>query len=291
MGVPRRTGRGTARLAVIAIVVAVVGGVLAVGSGASQRFLSSSFGPNPGGHGRSPALAARQRFRADQAAGARTSHALRGFTLSYCSDFSGRAVPRGWFKFDGVPGGDPSGFFTRSHVSVAHGRLLIMVASRGKDASKWASGGICHCGLPRLYGAYFVRSRVTGAGPDEIDLLWPVAHVWPPEIDFNESQAHTTTTTWSVHFDGHNDVVHGGTHVNLLRWHTFGVIWAPDSIRFLIDGREWGAVTRRGAIPHQPMTLDIQNQTFCGRGTECPTRPVTMQVDWVAEFAYHRPAR
>jgi hypothetical protein len=37
------------------------------------------------------------------------------------------------------------------------------------------------------------------------------------------------------------------------------------------------------------MTLDIQNQTFCGRGTECPTRPVTMQVDWVAEYALKTP--
>jgi hypothetical protein len=185
-------------------------------------------------------------------------------------------------RFSGVPKGDPSGLFARSHVVVGTGHLAIKVARRRGRA--WATGGICHCGTPRLYGAFFVRSRVTGGGPDEIDLLWPVARVWPPEIDFNESGAQTQSSTWSVHY-GDNTVVHGSTLVDLLAWHTWGVIWTAHSLRFVLDGRLWGAVLRGSAIPHQPMTLDIQNQTFCGRGTECPARPVTMQVRWVAEYA------
>ena len=215
------------------------------------------------------------------------SNLLHAFALSYCTDFGGPGIPDGWFKFSGVPGGDPSGLFARSHVSVARGHLSINV-TKGRG-NGWATGGICHCGLPRLYGAFFVRSRVTGAGPDEIDLLLPVAHVWPPEIDFNESAAQTRSTTWSVHYGGNDTVVHGSTGTNLLGWHTWGVIWTARSIRFLVDGHVWGAVTKRSEIPHQPMTLDIQNQTFCGRGTECPTRPVTMQVDWVAEYALKTP--
>jgi hypothetical protein len=208
---------------------------------------------------------------------------LRGFTLSYCTDFPGRGIPPGWFKFSGVPAGDPSGLFVGSHVAVSGGQLSIKVTKH--HGSQWATGGICHCGLPRLYGAFFVRSRVTGAGPDEIDLLWPVARVWPPEIDFNESSAHTGTTNWSVHYGGTHSVVHGGTRINLTRWHTWGVIWTAHFVRFLVDGHPWGAVTKSSEIPHQPMTLDIQNQTFCGRGTECPARPVEMQIDWVAEYA------
>jgi len=211
---------------------------------------------------------------------------LGDFTLSYCTRFDGSGIPPGWSTFSGVPGGDPSGLFVRSHVAVAGGHLLIRVAKRERPHSGWATGGICHCGSPRLYGAFFVRSRVSGAGPDEIDLLWPVAHVWPPEIDFNESAAQTRSTTWTVHFGGTDHAVHGATSIDLLRWHTWGVIWTPRIVRFLVDGRPWGAVTSGSEIPHQPMTLDIQNQTFCGRGTECPSRPVTMQVAWVAEYAF-----
>jgi hypothetical protein len=211
------------------------------------------------------------------------THLLGGFTLSYCTDFPGRSIPPGWFKFSGVPGGDPSGLFARSHVAVSGGELSIKVMKH--PGSRWSSGGICHCGLPRLYGAFFVRSRVTGSGPDEIDLLWPVAHLWPPEVDFNESNAHTGTTTWSVHFGGTDSEVHGAARIDLLRWHTWGVLWTAQSIRFLVDGRLWGAVTKSSEIPHQPMTLDVQNQTFCGRGTECPAHPVAMQIDWVAEYA------
>ena len=195
-------------------------------------------------------------------------------------------MPPGWFKFSGVPEGDPSGLFVRSHVSVSGGHLSLTVTRRPHHPSTWASAGICHCGRPRRYGAFFVRSRVTGGGPDEIDLLWPAARVWPPEVDFNESVAHTGSSTWSVHYGGTDHVVHGATRIDLLLWHTWGVIWAPSFIRFLVDGHPWGAVTSRSQIPHQPMTLDIQNQTFCGRGTECPKRPVTMQVDWVAEYAF-----
>ena len=164
------------------------------------------------------------------------------------------------------------------------------VRSAAKNNVRSGSAGICHCGLPRRYGAFFVHSRVTGSGPDEINLLWPVAHVWPPEIDFNESVAQSRSTTWSVHYGRTDTVVHGAKNVNLLRWHTWGVVWTPSYIRFLVDGHPWGAVTTRSRIPHQPMTLDIQNQTFCGRGTECPRAPVTMLVDWVAEYAM-KPAR
>jgi hypothetical protein len=215
-------------------------------------------------------------------AAAPPSKLLRAFTLSYCNDFQGPRIPAGWFRFSGVPAGDPSGFFARSHVAITSGHLSIRVTRRRGRA--WATGGICHCGTPRLYGAFFVRSRVTGAGPDEIDLLWPVARVWPPEIDFNESGAQTGSTTWSVHYGGDDEVVHGATQIDLLRWHTWGVIWTVHSLRFLVDGRLWGAVVRPSEIPHQPMTLDIQSQTFCGRGTECPAHPVTMQVRWVAEY-------
>ena len=88
---------------------------------------------------------------------------LRGYALVYCEDFRGSQLPRGWFKFDGVPGGDPSGMFLPSHVKVAGGLLRLNTYRDAEANHNWATGGVCQCGLARTYGAYFVRSRGTSA--------------------------------------------------------------------------------------------------------------------------------
>ena len=93
-----------------------------------------------------------------------------------------------------------------------------------------------------------------------------------------------------MHYGGNDTVVHGSTGTNLLGWHTWGVIWTARSIRFLVDGHVWGAVTKRSEIPHQPMTLDIDQQTRCNvpaSWAACPKHEATLQVNWVAEY---RPA-
>jgi|GEM_PF-4689823 len=32
------------------------------------------------------------------------------------------------------------------------------------------------------------------------------------------------------------------------------------------------------------MTLDFEQRILCAFGKECPTVPIAMQVDWVAEY-------
>lgn len=208
-----------------------------------------------------------------------------GYSLSYCTDFTGTALPGGWGKFDGVPQGDPSGRFDPSHVVVGNGMLSLNVARDPAHGNVWATGGVCHCANALTYGAYFVRSRVTGGGVDETELLWPTAPVWPPEVDFNETSQTTTFTHWYDHFNPNNSQAARKRHINLLQWHTWGLVWTPLSLTFLVDGAVWGVVTAAYQIPHQAMTLDLQQQTWCGIAPECPTKPVSMQVDWVSEFA------
>jgi hypothetical protein len=47
----------------------------------------------------------------------------------------------------------------------------------------------------------------------------------------------------------------------------------------------WGTVNTAAAIPNQAMTLDIDQESWCGRGWDCPTGPDSMLVDWAAEYA------
>lgn len=153
--------------------------------------------------------------------------------------------------------------------------------------NEWVTGGLCQCGSSQTYGAYFVRSRVTGAGPTAVELLWPTVG-WPPEIDFNETGGDTSGTTatniWALDSSGDKDQAQVNLNVNMTAWNTFGVIWTPTSLTYTVNGQVWGTFTNASEIPSQPMTLDLQQQTWCSSGWACPTAPQSMQIAWVAEY-------
>jgi len=213
------------------------------------------------------------------------AHWMRGYARTYCTDFLGGDLPNGWGRFSGVPAGDHTGMFDPSHVVVAGGVLSLNTTRDAANHGRWATGGVCQCGVKRTYGIYLVRSRLTGPGDDEVLMLWPVAHVWPPEIDFNETGQPVTKTAWYVHFRSAEGRIARTLHINLMKWHTWGVRWSPRRITFTVDGRVWGMVRSPSAIPHERMTLDMSQQTWCGIAPECPRRPVSMQIDWVTEYA------
>jgi hypothetical protein len=212
------------------------------------------------------------------------SNALAGYSLSYENDFNGTTLPSGWYVFTGVPGGDPGGQFGASHVVVGSGLLQLNTFKDLAFNDKWVNGGLCQCGLSQTYGAYFVRSRITGLGPNEAEVLWPKANVWPPEIDFNETGGDVVDTSSTVHFGSSNQIDQRHLAINMTYWHTWGVIWTPTAITYIVDGKVWGKITVASEIPNQPMTLDFEQRSRCTTGSQCPTAPVSMKIDWVAEY-------
>jgi beta-glucanase (GH16 family) len=72
----------------------------------------------------------------------------------------------------------------------------------------------------------------------------------------------------------------------MTQWHTWGVVWTPTSITYTVDGHAWNSFTNASEVPDVPMTLDLQQQTWCGAtpAWACPSTPQSMQVDWVAEY-------
>jgi len=209
---------------------------------------------------------------------------MPGYRLSYENDFTGTTLPPGWDVFTGVPGGDPGGHFGNAHVVVSGGLLQLNTWEDPMYQDRWVTGGLCQCDLARTYGAYFVRSRVTGLGPNEVELLWPATNAWPPEIDFNETGGALSSTTSSDHFGATNIIVHRGVTIDMTQWHTWGVIWTPNSIIYTVDGQRWGAVTVPSDVPRIRMTLDLEQVAMCSQARLCPIVPVSMLVDWVAEY-------
>ncbi|MGA2306290.1 MAG: glycoside hydrolase family 16 protein [Acidimicrobiales bacterium] len=218
-----------------------------------------------------------------------TATALVGYAETYVNDFLGTSLPSGWETFTGVPGNDPQGQFGSAHVTVNGGLLRLNTWRDPAYNNEWVTGGLCQCGFSQTYGAYFVRSRVTGAGPTEVELLWPTSNTWPPEIDFNESGSVTKSTSATLHYGTSDHLDQRTLMIDGTHWHTWGVIWTPTSITYTVDGRAWGRVTKSAEIPDQPMELHIQQQTECSLSYECPTAPESMYVDWVAEFTPNAP--
>jgi hypothetical protein len=212
-------------------------------------------------------------------------NALKGYVRIYVNDFLGTKVPSGWDVFTGQPGGDPGGQFASSHVVVSGGMLELNAWKDPKYGDNWVTGGLSDYAESQTYGAYFVRSRVTGAGPNEVELLWPLSNVWPPEIDFNESGGSLSSTGATVHFTSANSIAQRTEITNQSEWHTWGVVWTPKKILFILDGEVWGSINVAYAIPDVPMTLDLEQRAECELGRQCPTQPVSMLVDWVAEYS------
>lgn len=212
------------------------------------------------------------------------ANAMPGYTLRYVTDFPGTSLPAGWEVFTGIPGGDPGGQFGKAHVTVGHGMLELNTWKDAQYGDKWVTGGLSQYAVSLTYGAYFIRSRVTGVGPNEVQLLWPANNTWPPEIDFNESGRGDTTTTATVHWGKLNEIEQHSIRVDLTEWHTWGVVWTSKSIIFVVDGHAWAEVAEPAAIPHEAMNLDLEQRAMCSLGFDCPTAPESMQVDWIAEY-------
>ena len=211
--------------------------------------------------------------------------ALSGYTQSYVTDFDGSSLPSGWDPFSGNPGGDPGGQWATSHVTVSGGMLNLNTWKDPAYGDEWVTGGLSQSGVANTYGAYFVRSRVTGPGPSQVELLWPATNEWPPEIDFNETSGIVNATTATLHWSSANRQDQRAlSDIDMTQWHTWGVIWTPTSVTYTVDGREWGSVHVASEISDVPMTLDLTQQTWCSSFWACPTAPQTMEVDWVAEY-------
>jgi outer membrane protein OmpA-like peptidoglycan-associated protein len=212
-----------------------------------------------------------------------------GYVETYENDFTGTTIPSGWSTFGGTDtiDEDTGEQFAPSHDVVGNGVLSLNTFEDPAFNNEWVTGGICRCQESDVYGAFFVRSKQTGAGPTGVDLLWPTSNTWPPEIDFNETVGVTTGTTATIIWGdagGQRQQTQVSLNIDMTQWHTWGVIWTPTSILYTVDGTVWGQFDVPSEIPTVPMNLHIQTQTWCVFNYACPTSPESTLVDWVAEY-------
>lgn len=209
-------------------------------------------------------------------------------------DFHGGLAPH-WTAYQGRPACCAETDWDSGQVSEHDGRMTLTSVRR---AGGWVTGGVSAAGWPaavRTYGKYIARVRVDrGSGISAVALLWPQSGQWPPELDYYELSGvdgDRTSETATDHRAGDNAQLRSTFHGDLTQWHTVGLIWLPNEIRYFVDGHQTGQVTDPSYIPHQPMWPAFQMQVGAtgqydaGQVSGAETGPVTMQISGFAVYA------
>jgi Glycosyl hydrolases family 16 len=218
---------------------------------------------------------------------------LPGWHMTYAQDFNGSSVPADWGAYSGEPGGDQYGWWDPSNLTVGGGELHFL-GRYDSSAGRYSTAGVSFGGRDQTYGMYMVRLKGDsnpGTAISDIALLWPVANVWPPEIDFYEDSGGSRSSMSATLHPGPNGddccQIQHSLSLDFTQWHTIGVAWTPSSITYIVDGNIWATVTSSsldsGAHwPAQPMEFDLQAQNLQARYPDGPTENMT--VDWMVEY-------
>lgn len=182
-------------------------------------------------------------------------------------------------------------------------------AARGKAAlpegATYTSGLITtQASFAQMYGYFEMRARLpAGRGFWPAFWLLPTDLSWPPEIDVMEVLGHEPTTLYvTAHYvesgrrktDGvcSADCGKAGIPVTVpdtsRAFHTYGVSWRPDAIRWYFDGVEvFNTPTPAGM--HQPMY--ILANLAAGKPGSWPgpadgTSSATMLIDYIRAYQF-----
>lgn len=141
----------------------------------------------------------------------------------------------------------------------------------------------------QLYGYFEIRVKWSpGKGLWPAFWLLPTDGTWPPEIDVMEALGHQRRTVYhSVHSKQTGVAVGDTTPVSVATYtsdfHTYGVLWKADEIRFYVDGVQT-AVKPTPADAHKPMYLLVNlavGGVWPGDPDATTPFPATMTVDYV----------
>jgi len=226
---------------------------------------------------------------------------LAGWKQVFRDDFGGTRLSSKWFSYSGEPGGNGGGWWDPSHA-VIHAGMLVLKTYRDPVRCTNASicslfndevSGVVQSESSQLYGKYLIRVRTTPVrNVFFVALLFPLAHVWPPETDFAEEGgiSHLTTIGATLQEAPNDRTAQNDVRANAARWHTLGVEWSPGKVVYTIDGRAW-ATEVTPAVSSIPMRIVLQSQTDCQAvsGQTCPdpwrAKEPDVDVDWVVAYS------
>ena len=141
----------------------------------------------------------------------------------------------------------------------------------------------------QLYGYFEIRAKWSG-GKGLWPAFWllPADGSWPPELDVMESLGHQKRTIYqSIHSQqtgkAEGETITATTSSYTSEFHTYGMLWKADEIRFYVDGVQTG-VKPTPADARKPMYMLVNlavGGSWPGDPDATTPFPATMTVDYV----------
>lgn len=196
-----------------------------------------------------------------------------------------------WYISDGWTNGPHQNcHWSRSAVDVADGLLRLSFLPKPPGSSSNHLCGEVQTKATFHHGTYEARIRTSqGSGLNAafFTYIGPVHKAPHDEIDVEILTRDTGRVSLNTFVDGQQ---HNGTTVPVdpatdAAFHTYAFTWAPDGIRWFIDGQEVHTAT--GTLPVTPQKIFFSHwgsDTFVDwmGPFATPAGPVVMEVDWVA---------
>lgn len=214
-------------------------------------------------------------------------------------DFTGTTLPSTFWPYAGKSGDTEEG--GQVHVWWMPSHVYTVGDSMARLQTSWEGGGtwpkppqsmLVNAGIGTvgkfLYGAFFIRmQRFFNEGNDHvIELLMPGGGVWPPEVDIREDGGSNYDVSATLHFAPNNQTIQDKLPgIDLTQWHTWGVMWSPGQLDYVLDGVIWDSVTS-AEVPNIAMWLGIQSEYEGPVLAVDPHLPQQVRVDWITVFAY-----
>lgn len=221
-----------------------------------------------------------------------------GWTRTFLDSFTTPINTAIWGRYQGKSSSStlstwsPSNVYTQPYTgSGGEGHLLINTVNTD---GVWTSGGLSSGrGVTRVQGQWLIRAKFDRApGIGYVFLLYPQGGVWPPEVDFVEGSAGTTTVMATLHYDADNKTISKKLYdFDITKWHTYGVIMYGDTLSYTIDGAVWYSIAHQ-AIPAIPMWIGMQANAKPNNGknvewvTSATPDSSKIDIDWVAHYSY-----
>lgn len=190
------------------------------------------------------------------------------------------------------------GYFAPTQVTTQHDSLLDMYLHEEAGTGRWLqsspqpildSSGTA-AGKYQTYGRYAVRFYTETVDKFYLAwLTWPQSEVWPGdgEIDFPEGELDGNIGAYTHH----QGATTGGDQDGFLSgvttggaWHTAVIEWAPNRVRYILDGTVIGTSINR--LPNTPMRYAMMT-TVSPAGFPVGGATARVWVDWVSVWSYN----
>lgn len=233
------------------------------------------------------------------------SISAQSWGLVWSDEFNGTTIDNTNWKFETGAGGwgnnELEYYTSRPENAVLHnGNLLIIARKEAYNGSSYTSARMKTQGLKNwTYGKIEARIKLP-----QTKGIWPafwmlgenITNVsWPKcgEIDILEHVNTETVINGTIHWDNNGHAQYGGdTPCDVEKYHTYGIEWDSQAIKWLLDGKKfWEANINNGINStsefHQPFFI-LLNMAIGGNWPGNPDAtsifPDTMFVDYVRVY-------